>query len=110
VVPESIMPPYAFLDRRLSYDDIGNHLAAQRALGVPYTDEMVANARADLEAQARPDRDATAFQARYARARQGAFDGDPVAITEMDALVAFLQMLGTLVRFSDVTPDQLRQQ
>ena len=45
-----------------------------------------------------------------ARARQGAFDGDPVRITEMDALVAYLQMLGTLVDFRDVTPAQLRQQ
>jgi len=110
VVPESIMPPYAFLDRPLNYADIERHLRAQRAIGVPYTEEMVANARADLEAQARPDRDAAAFQGRYARARQAAFDGDPNRITEMDALVAYLQMLGTLVQFRDVTPEQLRQQ
>jgi cytochrome c oxidase cbb3-type subunit 2 len=71
---------------------------------------MIANAKADLEAQARPDADATGFNARYARARQGAFDSDPVRITEMDALVAYLQMLGTLVDFRDVTPAQLRQQ
>jgi len=51
VVPESIMPPYAFLDRPLDYRNIQDHLRAMRALGVPYTDEMVANARADLEAQ-----------------------------------------------------------
>jgi cytochrome c oxidase cbb3-type subunit 2 len=79
-------------------------------VGVPYSDEMIANAKADLEGQARPDADATAFNARYARARQAAFDGDPVRITEMDALVAYLQMLGTLVDFRDVTPAQLRQQ
>ena len=59
---------------------------------------------------ARPDADAAGLNARYARARQGAFDGDPVRITEMDALVAYLQMLGTLVDFRDVTPAQLRQQ
>ena len=110
VVPESIMPPYAFLDRPLPYSDVADHLRAQRMVGVPYTDEMIANARADLEAQARPDRDATGFNARYARARQGVFDGNAAVVTEMDALVAYLQMLGTLVRFSDVTPDQLRQQ
>jgi cytochrome c oxidase cbb3-type subunit 2 len=110
VVPESIMPPYAFLDRPLSYGDIQQHLRAQRAIGVPYSDEMIANARADLEAQARPDNDATAFQGRYARARQAAFDGDPRVITEMDALIAYMQMLGTLVDFRDVTPEQLRQQ
>ena len=109
VVQESIMPPYAFLDRPLNYADIGEHLRAQRAIGVPYTEEMVANARADLEAQARPENDASAFQGRYARARQAAFDGDPRTITEMDALVAYLQMLGTLVQFRDVTPEQLRQ-
>jgi cytochrome c oxidase cbb3-type subunit 2 len=110
VVPESIMPPYAFLDRPLAYEDIADHLRAQRNVGVPYSDEMIANARADLETQARPDRDASAFATRYARARQGVFDGDAGVVTEMDALVSYLQMLGTLVRFSDVTPDQLRQQ
>ncbi|MBX6374170.1 MAG: cytochrome-c oxidase, cbb3-type subunit II [Acetobacteraceae bacterium] len=110
VVPESVMPPYAFLDRPLDYTDIAEHLRAQRRLGVPYTDEMIANARADLEAQARPDADASGFQSRYASARQAAFDGDPGRITEMDALIAYLQMLGTLVQFRDVTPEQLRQQ
>jgi cytochrome c oxidase cbb3-type subunit 2 len=110
LVPESIMPPYAFLDRPLDYRNIQDHLRAMRALGVPYTDEMVANARADLETQARPDSDASAFQGRYARARQAAFDGNPRVVTEMDALVAYLQMLGTLVDFRDVTPEQLRQQ
>jgi cytochrome c oxidase cbb3-type subunit 2 len=110
VVPESIMPPYGFLDRPLQYADIADHLKAQRAIGVPYTDEMIANARADLEAQARPEADASDFQGRYARARQAAFDGNPAAVTEMDAVVAYLQMLGTLVQFRDVTPEQLRQQ
>jgi cytochrome c oxidase cbb3-type subunit 2 len=94
----------------LDYERVADHLRALRAVGVPYTDEMIANAKTDLEAQARPDADATAFNARYARARQGAFDGDPLRITEMDALVAYLQMLGTLVDFRDVTPAQLRQQ
>ncbi len=110
VVPESIMPAYSFLDRPLAYADISSHLRALRTTGVPYTDEMIANARADLEAQANPEADATAFAARYANARQGAFDGNAAVVTEMDALVAYLQMLGTLVRFRDVTPEQLRQQ
>ncbi len=110
LVPESVMPPYAFLDRPLDYSDIAQHLRAQQRVGVPYTEAMVQNARADLEAQARPDADAAGLDERYARARQGAFDGDPARITEMDALVAYLQMLGTLVDFRDVTPAQLRQQ
>lgn len=109
LVPDSIMPPYAFLDRPLDYSGIERHLRAQAALGVPYTAEMIANARADLEAQARPEADGTAFAARYPRARQGAFDGNAQAVTEMDALVAYLQMLGTLVQFRDVTPEQLNQ-
>jgi cytochrome c oxidase cbb3-type subunit 2 len=110
VVPESIMPSYAFLDRPLRADDIASHLRALRRLGVPYTDEMIANARADLITQARPDRDPSGFQSRYARARQAAFDGNPAVVTEMDALIAYMQMLGTLVDFRDVTPEQLRQQ
>lgn len=110
LVPESIMPPYAFLDRPLDAAAIGAKMRALRAVGVPYTDEMIANARADLLAQARPDADGAGFQGRYARARQAAFDGNPVVVTEMDAVVAYLQMLGTLVQFRDVTPDQLRQQ
>lgn len=109
LVPDSIMPSYSFLDRPLDHAGIERHLRAQAALGVPYSAEMIANARADLEAQARPDADGTAFAARYPRARQGAFDGNPRVVTEMDALVAYLQMLGTLVQFRDVTPEQLNQ-
>ena len=109
LVPDSIMPAYPFLDRPLDYSGIERHLRAQAALGVPYSAEMIANARADLEAQARPDADAAGFSGRYARARQAAFDGNPAAITEMDALVSYLQMLGTLVQFRDVTPEQLNQ-
>jgi cytochrome c oxidase cbb3-type subunit 2 len=110
VVPESIMPAYAFLDRPLNYERIADKLRTQRAVGVPYTDEMITNARADVEAQANPERDGAAFAGRYARARAALFDGNARQVTEMDALVAYMQMLGTLVRFSDVTPEQLRQQ
>ncbi|WP_421988800.1 cytochrome-c oxidase, cbb3-type subunit II [Roseococcus sp.] len=110
LVPESVMPSYAFLDRPLNYANIREQLATQRALGVPYTEEMVANAAADLQAQARPAEDGTAFATRYARARQMDPDGNARTITEMDAVVAYLQMLGTLVDFSEVTPERLRQQ
>ena len=109
-VPESIMPPYSFLDRPLDYANIQDHLRALRSVGVPYTDAMITNARADLEAQAAPEQDGAGLAGRYANARQGAFDGDATVVTEMDALVAYLQMLGTLVPFRDVTPDQVRQQ
>ncbi|MDN3563972.1 cytochrome-c oxidase, cbb3-type subunit II [Paeniroseomonas aquatica] len=109
LVPASIMPPYAFLDRPLDAAEITAHLRAQRAVGVPYTDAMIAEAARDLATQANPEADAAGFNARYPRARQALFDANPRAVTEMDALVAYLQMLGTLVRFSDVTPEQLRQ-
>ncbi|MGE0716782.1 MAG: cytochrome-c oxidase, cbb3-type subunit II [Alphaproteobacteria bacterium] len=110
VVPESVMPPYAFLaGRRLRADDIARHLATNRAVGVPYTDEMIAAAMADLRAQADPEADTAGLLARYPKAVTGDLDGDPKHLTEMDALVAYLQMLGTLVKFSDYTLKDLRQ-
>jgi cytochrome c oxidase cbb3-type subunit 2 len=61
---------------------------------------MIANAKADLAAQADPAGDPSAVQARYPKAQARNFDGNPVQITEMDALIAYLQMLGTLVDFA----------
>jgi cytochrome c oxidase cbb3-type subunit 2 len=110
VVPESVMPAYPFLaNRPLDYSDIAQHLRTLRAVGTPYTDEMIANARADLEAQVDPDRDPTSMQKRYPRAPVAKFNGETTTITEMDALVAYLQMLGTLVQFGDIPPDRLKQ-
>ena len=100
VVPESIMPSYAFLkDTPLDPGGFSTHLVAHQRLGVPYTDDMVAVAEADLTAQADPNAAHTDLLARYPKAKIGNFDGDPQALTEMDALVAYLQMLGTLVDF-----------
>ncbi len=101
VVPESIMPSYAFLkDTRLEVKDFSTELVANRRVGVPYTDEMIANATADLKAQADPNADTSGVEERYPKAVLGDFDGNPQVLTEMDALVAYLQMLGTLVDFS----------
>jgi len=101
VVPESIMPSYSFLkDTPLKADNIAAHLVANRRVGVPYTDEMVENAAAALSAQADPNADTSGIEERYPKAKLGDFDGDPTKLTEMDALVAYLQMLGTLVDFS----------
>ena len=109
LVPESIMPGYAFLaERGLRYRDVGRHLAALRATGVPYSDEMITNAVVDLEAQASPDADSAALLRRYPRA-VAAVAGTPDRVTEMDALVAYLQMLGGLVEFRNVRPEDLRQ-
>jgi cytochrome c oxidase cbb3-type subunit 2 len=101
VVPESVMPSYAFLkETPLEVTNIAMNLEANRAVGVPYTDEMIDNAMADLKAQADPDADASGVEARYPKAKLGDFDGDPQRLSEMDALVAYLQMLGTLVDFT----------
>jgi cytochrome c oxidase cbb3-type subunit 2 len=101
VVPESIMPSYAFLkDTPLDIRDFSTHLVANRRVGVPYTDEMIASAEADMRAQADPNADTSGVLARYPKAKLGDFDGNPQALTEMDALVAYLQMLGTLVDFT----------
>jgi cytochrome c oxidase cbb3-type subunit 2 len=100
VVPTSIMPTYAFLDRPLDIEAVAGDLKANRAIGVPYTDEMIAKARSDVLAQANPDdTGADEFQKRYPNAAVRDFDGDAKRVTEMDALVAYLQMLGTLVDF-----------
>lgn len=108
VVPESIMPSYAFLlNTPLSTASIAANLKANIAVGVPYSQEMVDNALADIKAQAEPDADTDALLARYPKAQTGDFDGNPRMISEMDALIAYLQMLGTLVDFS--TYDQSPQ-
>lgn len=101
VVPESIMPPYKFLfDTALDYRDIKNVLAANKTVGVPYSKDQLEHAKEDLEAQADPEAEgARDFQKRYGKAQVRDFDGDPARITEGDALIAYLQMLGTLVDF-----------
>ncbi|AJD46109.1 cbb3-type cytochrome-c oxidase subunit FixO 3 (plasmid) [Rhizobium gallicum bv. gallicum R602sp] len=101
VVPESIMPSYAFLKtNEVAAKDVGMDLKANRVVGVPYTPAMIANAEADMKLQADPNADTTALLERYPKAKTGDFDGDPSKLTEMDALVAYLQMLGTLVDYS----------
>ncbi|MFD1747586.1 cytochrome-c oxidase, cbb3-type subunit II [Rhizobium helianthi] len=101
VVPESIMPSYAFLkETTLKVNDVTLDLKSNALVGVPYNQEMLDNATVDLAAQADPNADTTALLARYPKAKVGDFDGDPTKVTEMDALVAYLQMLGTLVDFS----------
>ncbi|AEH82235.1 cytochrome-c oxidase, cbb3-type subunit II [Sinorhizobium meliloti] len=101
VVPESVMPSYAFLkETPLEVTNIAMNLEANRAVGVPYTDEMIDNATADLKAQADPDADASGVESRYPKAKLADFDGDSQRLSEMDALIAYLQMLGTLVDFS----------
>jgi len=108
LVPESLMPHYAFLaDTPIDPRDIADRLLTLRAVGVPYTDAQIARAQADLGTQADPTADATDLLKRYPKANIVAgHDGQP---TEMDALVAYLQMLGTLVSFADTNTERLQQ-
>ena len=105
VVPESIMPTYRFLsETRLTMDDPLAHMTALQRVGVPYTEEQLANAEADLAGQASDFSNAGEITARYPGAQVRDFDGDPDRLTEMDALIAYLQMLGTLVDFESAAP------
>jgi len=107
VVPESIMPAYPFLlERPIDPAAVEGHMKANAAVGVPYTEDMLAAAQADIVLQANSDGDHEALLARYPKAQVGDFDGNPAVVTEMDALVAYLQMLGTLVDFSAYKPEE----
>ena len=101
VVPASVMPAYPFLkETPLKADLIAEDMKTLRLQGVPYTDEDIANAAADLKAQVTPDGTIEGLVARYPKTVVRDFDGNPNKLSEMDALVAYLQMLGTLVDFS----------
>ena len=107
VVPESIMPTYPFLaERELNPGDMRGDLTALTRVGVPYSKEDVAKANEDLAAQADPNADATDLLKRYPKAQQRDFDGNPAKLTEMDALVAYLQMIGTLVDVDAAKPQE----
>jgi cytochrome c oxidase cbb3-type subunit 2 len=103
LVPESIMPSYGFLLKRgAKLHDLGAHLKALRRVGVPYTDEMIEMATKDASVQATGETrtDTGGLEERYGEnviARD--FDGQPHMISEMDALIAYLQVLGTMVDF-----------
>jgi cytochrome c oxidase cbb3-type subunit II len=100
VVPESVMPGYPFLmNTDLKSDDIGDNLKALTVVGVPYSKEMIDQAKTDLLAQATGE-NVDDMLKRYPKAQARDFDGQPGRVTEMDALIAYLQVLGTLVDFS----------
>ena len=108
VVPESIMPKYGYLaDTPVTAEGIDDLLATHAMVGVPYSEEMIQTAAADLRVQADPDGDWDGLLARYPGAVTGNFDGQP-GLSEMDALIAYMQMLGTLVDFSTFEPDASR--
>jgi len=107
LVPESNMPSYGFLATTpLRTDDIARHLIANRRVGVPYSDAMIAKAAEDLRAQVEPESDAAKdLLTRYPKAQVRNFDGNP-QLTELDAVIAYLQVLGTLVDFNAYKADE----
>ena len=108
VVPESVMPKYGFLmNREIDAEYIEDRLKTDAMVGVPYTSEMIEAAQADFAAQVDPFGDTDGLLERYPKAQVRNFDGQP-QITEMDALVAYLQVLGTMVDFSTFQPDPAR--
>jgi cytochrome c oxidase cbb3-type subunit 2 len=109
VVPESVMPKYGFLEAKMIDGRyIGDLLSTNAMVGVPYSDEMIEAAQDDFTAQADPDSDYDGLLERYGdNVNVRNFDGQP-GISEADALIAYLQMLGTLVDFSTFTPDASR--
>ena len=110
VVPASIMPSYGFMaEREIDAEGFRAHLETLEFIGVPYTEEMLAAAEADLIAQATPDADTRDLLERYPRAVVGDLDGNPDAVTELDAIIAYLQILGRMVDFADYSTEDLIQ-
>ncbi len=107
VVPGSVMPGYPFLARTpLRTDDIAEHLKANVEVGVPYTKADLDSSPSDLVLQATPGAAGAAdFLKRYPKAQVRDFDGNPEMVSELDALIAYLQMLGTLVDFKAYDPN-----
>jgi cytochrome c oxidase cbb3-type subunit 2 len=107
VVPESIMPGYSFMLRRSAdLHNIADHLRTLRIVGVPYTDDMIAHAYDDAVAQASPSGDAPELLARYGKkVTVRDYDAQPNMVSEMDALIAYLQRLGNMVDFSSYHPE-----
>jgi cytochrome c oxidase cbb3-type subunit 2 len=108
VVPESVMPKYSFLSNaEIDGKYIADIMTTHSIVGVPYTEEMIAAGVEDFKAQATPDADTAGLEARYTKVNLSNFDGQ-AKLTEMDALIAYLQVLGTMVDFSTFIPDPTR--
>ena len=101
VVPDTVMPSYPWLEATdLDYEHIEDDMKVNAVLGVPYSPEMIAKAQVDVKAQATTDApEAADLVKRYPKAAARDYDGNPGRITEADALIAYLQVLGTQVDF-----------
>lgn len=107
VVPESVMPNYPFLaEHELKQGDMRQDLLALSRVGVPYSKAQIDAANDDLLTQADPDASSSDFKKRYPKAQIRDFDGNPAKVTDMDALIAYLQLLGTMVDFKAAEPQE----
>ncbi|MGV6801895.1 MAG: cytochrome-c oxidase, cbb3-type subunit II [bacterium] len=107
LVPGSVMPPYLFLEKKaLDFSRIDAKMLTNRHVGVPYTDEQIDNAKADLLMQAgfMLAEDYDGFEQRWPDVAIPEAQNKR-QISEMDALVAYLQVLGTMVDFSTYNPE-----
>ena len=113
VVPESIMPNYPWLlESELDYSDLKDRMVALKRVGVPYSQTKVeyeANVKKFGEETAKKLDINNAENVMLDQAKQGNYDGNPDKLTEMDALVAYLQVLGTMVDFSKFDEDHFIQ-
>jgi len=111
MVPESVMPNYPWLQTtKLDVSDIGDRMRAQRITGVPYSAneaEYQRNVKQFGEAVAKTLHIPDSVKNLVAQAQEGNYDGDRTSVSEMDALVAYLQVLGTMVDFSKIKPEEL---
>lgn len=112
VVPESIMPSYKHLSNRvLNFNDLEKHLKALKITGVPYTKEMIENATKDGLAQLNPESEsAENLKKRYGeKINIRDFDGNKNLPTELDALIAYLQVLGSMVDLKNYDPQLVEE-
>jgi cytochrome c oxidase cbb3-type subunit 2 len=111
MVPESVMPNYLWLqENKLDVSDLEGRLRALRVTGVPYSandEEYQRNVKQFGEAVAKTLHIPDALKNLVAQAQDGNFDGDRSSVSEMDAIVAYLQVLGTMVDFSKIKPEDL---
>jgi cytochrome c oxidase cbb3-type subunit 2 len=111
VVPESVMPNYLWLqETKLDTSDVGDRMRALRVTGVPYSandEEYQRNVKQFGAAVAKTLHIPDAQKNLVSQAQEGNFDGDRSSVSEMDALVAYLQVLGTMVDFSKIKPEEL---
>lgn len=112
MVPESVMPNYPWLMTALDTSDVGDRMGGLRITGVPYSTnqaELDANTKAFGPEVAKMLHIPDAEKNLKEQAVAGNFDGNPNDVTEMDALVAYLQVLGTMVDFSKYDNDKFVQ-